>query len=92
MDCMESGKLKSNSQATITQVAGGDIEKKFSEIVIMRNRIIHGFRITSQNGEQILATKEKDAGRQFEIDEAYLERFIKMNAELSSMLHQYRGY
>lgn len=32
----------------------------FSEIVKKRNRIVHSFRITSQKGEQILATKEKE--------------------------------
>lgn len=60
----------------------------------MRNRIIHGFSITSENGEQILATKTrmKDGNNQYHITEEYLSDFIKKNEELSDMLHEYRGY
>lgn len=63
----------------------------FGDLVDMRNRIIHGFRITNTNGEQTIATKEK-SGRQFEITEDYLLDFIRKNEELSSMLHEFRGY
>lgn len=71
-----------------------DIEKLFSEIVNMRNRIIHGFRITSKNDEQILATKtrKKEGNIQFEITKDYLMDFIKKNDMLSDLLHKYRGY
>lgn len=66
----------------------------FLEVVNMRNRIIHGFRITSESGEQVLATKtrKKDGNVQFEITKEYLMVFIKKNEELSDLLHQYRGY
>lgn len=57
-----------------------------------RNRIIHGFRCTSPDGEQILATKEQETHRQFYITEEYLKDFIRENDELSAMLHKYRGY
>lgn len=67
------------------------IVQLFGDLVDMRNRIIHGFRITNVNGEQTIATKEK-SGQQFEITEAYLVDFIRKNEELSSMLHKYRGY
>lgn len=67
------------------------IVQLFGDLVDMRNRIIHGFRITNTNGEQTIATKEK-SGRQFEITEDYLLDFISKNEELSSMLHEFRGY
>lgn len=71
-----------------------DIENLFLEIVEMRNRIIHGFRITSKEGEQILTTKErKENGHlQFEITPKYLMDFIEKNDRLSDLLHEYRGY
>ena len=65
-----SGQLKKHLSSTISKKSGNkDIENLFLEIVEMRNRIIHGFRITSKEGEQILATKErKENGHlQFEI-------------------------
>ena len=68
-----------------------DIYTLFEEIVGMRNRIIHGFRITAASGEQIIATKERN-GNQYYIDELYLTRFIRLNERLSSMLHDYRGF
>lgn len=77
---------------TITEKAGPDIAEKFDEIVGMRNRIIHGFRVTSPDDEQILATKERGTGRKFYITEEYLLRFISLNNELSDMLYEYRGY
>lgn len=58
----------------------------------MRNRIIHGFRVTSPDGEQVIATKVKRTGEQFIITEKYLIDFIKKNDELSDMLHNYRSY
>lgn len=63
----------------------------FFEIVEMRNRIIHGFRITNANGEQTIATKDK-SGVQFEITEDYLTEFIRKNNALSNMLHEFRSY
>lgn len=66
-----------------------EIVQLFGELVDMRNRIIHGFRITNANHEQTIATKEK-SGRQFEITEDYLIDFIHKNEELSSMLDEYR--
>lgn len=89
---LESGKLKPIIKKTISKKANIEISEKFSEIVDMRNRIIHGFRITSKSGEQILGTKVKNSGEQFEITEEYLKKFIKTNDELSTMLTKYRGY
>lgn len=91
----ESGLLIDNISETISTTCGNkEIENLFSEIVDMRNRIIHGFRITSESGEQILATKslKKKGNVQFEITTAYLIDFIKKNEKLSDLLHQYRGY
>lgn len=90
-----SGQLKAHLSSTISKKSGNkDIENLFLEIVEMRNRIIHGFRITSKEGEQILATKErKENGHlQFEITPKYLMDFIEKNDKLSDLLHEYRGY
>ena len=67
------------------------IVQLFADLIEMRNRIIHGFRITNSNGEQTIATKDK-LGQQFEITEDYLLDFIRKNEELSIMLHKYRSY
>ncbi|HFI0056444.1 hypothetical protein HO446_08055 [Streptococcus suis] len=88
----ESGRLIPIIATTITKKAGDEIAILFSEIIEMRNRIIHGFRITSSNSEQVIATKCKKSGVQFEITEEYLMTFIKLNEELSDRLHAYRGY
>lgn len=88
---MTSGELKPIIKAIITKKAGDDIQRKFSDVVNRRNRIIHGFRITSQSGEQILGTKDKKTQRQFEITEDYLRDFIHDNDELAQMLECYRG-
>lgn len=87
----ESGKLRNSIKATITAVAGDEIEVLFAEIVEMRNRIIHSFQIT-YDGEQILATKTKvaDGNVQFKITEEYLRDFIKKNQLLSNLLYKYR--
>lgn len=91
----ESGLLKKIISDTISNKCGNTkIEDLFLEIVNMRNRIIHGFRITSKSGEQVLATKtrKKDGNIQFEITDEYLMDFIKKNEKLSDLLHQYRGH
>lgn len=90
----ESGRLKGVISATITKKCNNtDIADLFSDIVEMRNRIIHGFQITSKQDEQILATKTKisDGNKQFEITEDYLIEFIKKNDRLSNLLHAFRG-
>lgn len=91
----ESGKLEKSIADTISKKTGNkEIEKLFLEIVDMRNRIIHGFRITSKQGQQVLATKtlKKNGNIQFEITTEYLMDFIKKNEKLSDLLHEYRGY
>ena len=90
---LESGQLIGSVQKIITEKCGDKIEKLFAQIIIMRNRIIHSFQVTS-NGRQMLATKEreKDGGAQFIITEDYLLDFIRKNEELSTCLHELRGY
>lgn len=87
-----SGKLAEVIEDAIRGEDGRRIAKKFKTLVEQRNRIIHGFRCTSPDGEQILATKEQETHRQFYITEEYLKDFIRENDELSAMLHKYRGY
>lgn len=55
----ESGKLRPIIAKTITEKFGSEISDLFSEILYKRNRIIHSFRCTSSNEEQILATKDR---------------------------------
>ena len=90
---LESGKLKPSIKKTITSKCGDGIEILFSQLVEMRNRIVHSFQIT-YGEKQILATKErsKDGGRQFVITEEMLYDFIKKNEKLSLMLHNFRGF
>ena len=91
MDCT-SGTLNPKIKKTISRKSGDTIEELFSQLVEMRNRIIHSFQITN-DGRQILATKEKETvGKQFVITEEYLLDFIKRNEQLSSMLHESRGF
>ena len=82
-----SGALKNYVGGKLPQV----VVDLFGELVDMRNRIIHGFRITNEDDEQTIATKEK-SGHQFEITEEYLLDFIRKNEELSDRLHDFRGY
>ena len=89
---LTSGVLRRKINDTISQRAGNDIAELFSELVEMRNRIIHSFQITAENGEQMLATKtrKEDGNRQFRITEDYLMEFIQKNDILSDKLHEYR--
>jgi hypothetical protein len=88
---LESGKLHSFIKETI---ADAEISDLFTEIVYMRNRIIHGFQITDKkDNEQRLATKTKaPENKQFIITEEYLMEFIKLNEKLCDLLHDYRGF
>lgn len=83
----ESGQLKK----AVSMVMGPEIGNMFSNVVDMRNRIIHSFRVTSK-GNQILATKDRKTQDQFDITEEYMYEFIKKNNELCYMLTDFRGY
>ena len=87
-----SGKLLPVIHETITKVTqNAKISIMFNDLVNARNRIIHSFQITDENGNQLLATKEKN-GNQYRITEEFLIQFIKKNEILSSELHNFRGY
>lgn len=93
-----SGRLSNPIKETITKASNDSIANLFEELVEIRNRIIHSFRITateamsSDNDDQILATKHKNSGTQEIITEEYIMNFIRKNDELSSKLHSFRGY
>lgn len=90
---LESRRLRPFIADTISKKTGnGEIADLFNDIVGMRNRIIHGFQITADNGTQMLATKEKETQKQFRITDDYLCGFIEKNEKLSLMLHDFRGY
>ncbi|WP_010280902.1 hypothetical protein [Bacillus timonensis] len=86
-----SGELSQPIKETITRLSDTKITSRFSEVIEMRNRIIHSFQITDGDGKQTLATKRKN-GEQFIITETYLYDFIKKNEELSVLLHEFRGF
>ena len=78
----------------LSKECGDEIESLFTELINQRNRIVHSYRITNKQNEQVLATKtkEKEGNKQFEITEEYLLDFIKSNDRLSELLHNLRGY
>lgn len=86
-----SGKLISVIEKTISKIAGKEISILFEELVQMRNRIVHSYRVTSKNGEQVLCTKDYK-NVQWIITEDYLYEFINKNEKLSILLHSFRGY
>lgn len=88
---MTSGQLKPAIAATIAKNANSDITKLFATLVDRRNRIVHSFQITDFDGEQRLATKDKN-NHQYVITEAWLLDFINDNQKLSSALHRLRGH
>lgn len=71
---------------------GAETSLKLFELAIKkRDRIVHSFRITDSDGEQMLATKDKDTGEQFVITDEYLINFIKLNQKLSDELNTFRS-
>lgn len=87
---LTSGELSSPIKETITKNSNTEIINLFSQLIQKRNRIVHSFQITNSDGDQILATKDKE-NNQFEISEDYLLEFINQNEILSDKLHDYRG-
>lgn len=95
---LTSGKFSQTVKNTITKKSNKIIANKFSDVIMIRNRIFHSFQVTisSDSGlfedidNQILATKYKD-GKQAYITQDFLYDFIKKNAELSSQLYKFRG-
>ncbi|WP_240516046.1 hypothetical protein [Candidatus Izimaplasma sp. ZiA1] len=85
-------KIYSAVQKTIPQEHVEEIIELLREIINLRNRIVHSFRITSSTNEQILATKNPDTQQQYEINEEFLKAFIDFNNQLSDRLHDLRGF
>lgn len=88
---MTSGRLKNSIKSEINNASNLKIMEKFDALIEKRNRIVHSFQITDTDGEQRLASKDKNHV-QFVITEDYLYQFIKENEELSEMLHKLREY
>ncbi|WP_026632619.1 hypothetical protein [Dyadobacter alkalitolerans] len=85
-----SGTLLNSIKATITNKFNEEIADMFDALTFKRNRIVHGFQIT-ENGEQILWTKEKKTHIQYAITLAYLKTFIRENELLSDKLYHIRN-
>lgn len=88
---MTSGELCPIVQKTISTVENNKIYDEFFYLKTIRDRIVHSYQITDENGSQLLATKDKN-NNQYIITEEYLLDFIKQNEVLSSELHNFRGY
>ena len=88
---LTSGELSSPIKETITKNSNTDITNLFSELIELRNRIVHSFQITSEDEEQMLRTKNKKH-IQYNITKELLLDFICKNETLSTMLHKFRGY
>lgn len=86
------GYLKRAIEETITKIAGNSIAKLFEDIIKRRNRIVHSFQITDSDGEQKMATRDKETGEQYVITQEYLLNFISDNERLSGMLYSLRGF
>lgn len=90
----DSGKIRQKAIEILGGIDNGmQIVNLFSDIVDMRNRIIHSYQIT-YNDRQLLCTKTKvkNGNRQFIISEEYLMEFIRKNEELSTFLHALHGF
>ena len=87
-----SGKLLRHVENQFEKRNAGKVLELFEELIEKRNRIIHSFQITDSNGQQTLATKEKETDKQFQITEEYLFDFIRENEKWSNELHNLRGY
>ena len=70
-----SGQLSKPISDTITSKAGSKIALLFNQLVTQRNRIVHSFQITDEDGEQKLATKDKE-NIQYVITKEFLLEFI----------------
>ena len=88
---LEAGRLRQTIHNVISTRCGDEIETLFVDLIQRRNRIIHSYRITNSSKEQVLATKVKGTGIQFEITEEYLLEFIKQNDILSNRLNNLRN-
>lgn len=86
-----SGNMLDSVKGIIEKAYGEKIVDLFDLLCKKRNRIFHGFQITDTDGEQRLATKDKE-NRQFVITEIFLIDFIRENQKLSDLLYEFRGY
>lgn len=86
-----SGKLRQAIKPTISRESESAIADLFDDLVGRRNRIVHSFQVTNDDGEQILRTKDR-LHKQFDITREFLLKFIEDNERLSNMLHDFRGY
>lgn len=71
-----SGQLKPTAEKILSEKIGNDdIFNLFSDLINRRNRIVHSYQITAEDGPQILATKEKifDGNKRFMITEKYIK-------------------
>ena len=86
---MTSGELKKYTTIITSKTKSYRIGVLFADLVEIRNRIIHSFQFTDIDGEQRLATKDRD-NKQYVISEEYLLSFMRMNEEFCLELYATR--
>lgn len=85
------GQLKDHKNLVVG-ILSHDVYNLFSELVTMRNAIIHSFP-TGENpdGYYVAFYKDKKTNEQVAIDKKYLKEFIKKNEALSLQIYSARG-
>ena len=87
---VSSGKLCKAIKETITKNCGSKIAKTFQDLIAKRNRLMHSFQFTDKDGEQRLATKDRQA-KQYSLTEDWLKDFIEKNQKLCELLYGARS-
>jgi hypothetical protein len=77
--------IYSNIHAVMQQTA--DLFEKLNE---QRTDFVHSYPITNNSDEQILHRRKDSKGKYFEVDAAFLDRFIRELHNVSSGLYEIR--
>ncbi|WP_156314362.1 selenium binding protein [Lacticaseibacillus camelliae] len=88
---VEAGVVYERCHQFLVDLHRNDIADMFFDLVQRRNRIVHCFQFSHSDGSQALATLTRRTHQQFEIDKAYLLRFIKDNESLALLLDDFRN-
>ena len=62
----------------------------FEKLNTQRNDFVHPYPITNKKSEQILHRRVDDKGKYFEVDNAFLDQFIRELHKVSSGLYEIR--
>jgi hypothetical protein len=87
---IEAGQIRRRTKDFLIENGFDEIDAVFNDLVNKRNRIIHSFSVTCQDGTQGLNTLDRKTHNQFQIDEQYLHEFIVDNQGFSDLLYKMR--